>query len=256
MFSNCHFAVTAAQQGMRFTPKEEQFEMDKMDGSSELNRGKDDMPMMGPDANHVDPHQFRLQRFSQHHAFMRSAIPQAAWNNVGQKEDQFQKRKLAQSPRLSTGTLPQSPLSSKSGEFSSGSVGPNFGGVAMSAAAMGVSQRDKSTVNSVQGFGGTQSMTSSANDSMQRRQHQAQVAANRRTNSLPKSSAMNGVGSPVSVGNMNVQVNAGSPTVGTPPMADQTMLDRFAKIEMVTRRYDCCILIIYMFATRPSKSLN
>ncbi|XP_059455958.1 protein PHYTOCHROME-DEPENDENT LATE-FLOWERING-like [Corylus avellana] len=48
---------------------------------------------------------------------------------------------------------------------------------------------------------------------------------------------MNGVGSPASVSNMSVPLNANSPSVGTPPSADQTMLDTFSKIEMVTMRH-------------------
>ncbi|GLT53110.1 hypothetical protein SLA2020_264040 [Shorea laevis] len=48
---------------------------------------------------------------------------------------------------------------------------------------------------------------------------------------------MNGVGSPASVSNMSVPLNANSPSVGTPPLVDQTMLERFSKIEMVTMRH-------------------
>ncbi|KAK0598768.1 hypothetical protein LWI29_037829 [Acer saccharum] len=229
----------AGQQGMRYGLKEEPFDTDKMDGS-ELNRGRNDMQMLGTDVSNLDPQQSRFQQRIPQHAFMRSGFPQATWNNViGQhiekdprKEDQFQKRKSAQSPRLSAGALPQSPLSSKSGEFSSGSVGAHFGAVATSA-ALGASQKEKSTVNSVPHVGVTQSVTSSANDSMQR-QHQAH-AGKRRTNSLPKTPVMSGVGSPVSVGNMSVPLNANSPSVGTPPLADQTVLDRFAKIDSVMR---------------------
>ncbi|KAK4838154.1 hypothetical protein QYF36_011489 [Acer negundo] len=231
----------AGQQGMRYGLKEEPFDTVKMDGS-ELNRGRNDMQMLGTDVSNLDPQQSRFQQRIPQHAFMRSGIPQATWNNViGQhiekdprKEDQFQKRKSAQSPRLSAGALPQSPLSSKSGEFSSGSVGAHFGAVATSA-ALGASQKEKSTVNSVPQVGVTQSVTSSANDSMQR-QHQAH-AGKRRTNSLPKTPVMSGVGSPVSVGNMSVPLNANSPSVGTPPLADQTVLDRFAKIDSVNKRY-------------------
>ncbi|KAG7997357.1 hypothetical protein I3843_01G207700 [Carya illinoinensis] len=230
-------AFAAGQQGTRFVAKEEQFEMDKLDGL-ELNRSKSDMQMVETETSHLDTQQSRQQRLSQH-AFMRSNFHQTPWNNLGQhmekdarKEDQLQKRKSAQSPRFSNAAFPQSQLSSKSGEFSSGSVGPHFGAVATTAA----SQKEKAASTSVATVGGTPSLTSSANDSMQR-QHQAQAAVKRRSNSLTKTPAMSGVGSPASVGNMSAPLNANSPSVGTPPQADQTMLERFLKIEMVTMRH-------------------
>ncbi|XP_022723261.1 LOW QUALITY PROTEIN: ataxin-2 homolog [Durio zibethinus] len=222
----------AAQQALRYGAKEEPFDPDKLDGS-QLNRETD--------TKHLDPQQTRLQPRLPH-GFVRPGFPQTPWNNISQhvekearKEDQFQKRKSVQSPRLSSGALPQSPLSSKSGEFSSGSVGPHFGAVATTS-ALGASLKEKAAVNSVPAVGGTPSLTSSANDSMQQ-QHQAQVAAKLRSNSLPKTPAINAVGSPVSVSNISVPFNASSPSVGTPPLADQTMLERFSKIETVTMRY-------------------
>ncbi|KAI3946990.1 hypothetical protein MKW98_003553 [Papaver atlanticum] len=36
---------------------------------------------------------------------------------------------------------------------------------------------------------------------------------------------------------MSVPLNANSPSVGTPPLADQSILDKFAKIETVAQRY-------------------
>lgn len=189
----------ASQQPMRVVAKEEQFELDPS---------------------------------------MRSNIPQAAWNNLGQHiEKEVRKddprRKSVQSPRLSTGALAQSPLSSKSGEFSNGSVGPSFGPASAAAAAAMGSQKDKTM--SFPAAVGTPPLTSSANDSAQR-QHQMQ-AAKRRTNSLPKTPAMNAVGSPASVSNVSAPPNANSPSVGTPAMADQAILERFSKIEMATLRY-------------------
>ncbi|XVF74276.1 hypothetical protein PTKIN_Ptkin13bG0097200 [Pterospermum kingtungense] len=219
------------QQPLRYA-KEEPFDPDKLDGS-EINRETD--------SNHLDPQQTRLQPRLPH-GFVRPGFPQTTWNNISQlvekdvrKEEQFQKRKSVQSPRLSGGALPQSPLSSKSGEFSSGSVGPHFGAVATTS-ALGASLKEKAAVNSVPAVGGTPSLTSSANDSMQR-QHQAQVAAKRRSNSLPKTPAINAVGSPASVSNISVPFNASSPSIGTSPLADQTTLERFSKIEIVTMRY-------------------
>ncbi|XP_039053086.1 protein PHYTOCHROME-DEPENDENT LATE-FLOWERING-like isoform X2 [Hibiscus syriacus] len=201
-------------QALRYGAKEEPFDpTDKLDGS-ELNRESD--------ANHLDPHQTRLQPRSLH-GFARPGFPQTTWNNINQhvekdaRKEEFQKWKSVQSPRLS-----------------SGPVGHHFGAVA-AASSLGASLKEKA-VNSVPAVGGTPSLTSSANDSMQR-QHQAQAAAKRRSNSLPKTPVINTVGSPASVSNMSVPLNASSPSVGTPPLGDQTMLERFSKIEIVTMRY-------------------
>ncbi|PPR87979.1 hypothetical protein GOBAR_AA32715 [Gossypium barbadense] len=221
----------AGQQALRYSAKEEPFDpTDKLDGS-ELNREAD--------ANHLDPQQ-RLQPRS-FHGFARPGFSQTPWNNINQhvekdarKEEQFQKRKSVQSPRLSGGALPQSPLSAKSGEFLGGPVGPHFGPVAATT-SLGATVKEKGAVNSVPAVGGTPSLTSSANDSMQR-QHQAQAVAKRRSNSLPKTPAINTVGSPASVSNISVPLNASSPSVGTPPSADQSVLERFSKIEIVTMR--------------------
>ncbi|XP_031275450.1 protein PHYTOCHROME-DEPENDENT LATE-FLOWERING-like [Pistacia vera] len=192
-----------------------------------------EQPVVGSDASHLEAQQSRLQQRLPQHAFMRTSFTQP-WNNMVQhvekdsrKEDQFQKRKTTQSPRLSSGALPQSPLSSKSGEFSSGSVGPQFGVVATSASL--ASHKEKSVVTSVPAV-------SSANESMQR-QHQVQTAAKRRSNSLPKTPGISGVGSPASVSNISVPLNANSPSVGTPPLSDQSILDKFSKIENVVMRY-------------------
>ncbi|XAR49868.1 hypothetical protein NMG60_11004036 [Bertholletia excelsa] len=186
----------------------------------------------------MDIQQARLQQRLPQHAMMRSSFSQTPWNNLGQavdnnsrREDQFPKRKSAQSPRLSAGGLPQSPLSSKSGEFSSGSVGPQFGSVVTSA--LGSSQKDKTALSSIPAVGGT-SLNLSANDPV--RQQQAQLAAKRRSNSLPKTPAMSGVGSPASVNNISIPPNASSP-VGSHPVADPTVLDRLSKIEMLAGRH-------------------
>ncbi|KAK4269052.1 hypothetical protein QN277_022257 [Acacia crassicarpa] len=227
----------AGQQPMRVVAKEEQSELDKLDGS-EINRNKSEM-QMEVDANLLDPQLFRGQQRLPQHALTRSNFPQAPWNNLGQhiekevrKDEQLQRRKPVQSPRISAGALAQSPLSSKSGELSNGSVGPSFG-PASAAAAMG-SQKDKTTM-SYPAAVGTPPLTPSANDSTQR-QHQAQ-AARRRANSLTKTPAINGVGSPASVSNVTVPLNANSPSVGTPASVDSAILDRFSKFEMVTKRH-------------------
>lgn len=229
-------AFAANQQGMRYGAKDEQFETVKVDDGS-----KNVAQMVEAEASHLDTQQSRIQQRLPQHAIMRSNFPQS-WNNLsqhmekdGRKEEQLQKRKSVQSPRLSAGTLVQSPLSSKSGEFSSGSAGPHFGTV--TNATIGLSPKEKAAMTSIPAVGGTPSLTSSANDSMQR-QHQAQVLAKRRSNSLPKTPAMTGVGSPASVSNMSLPLNANSPSVGTPPLTELSMLEIFSKIEMVTMRYN------------------
>ncbi|AET01824.2 protein PHYTOCHROME-DEPENDENT LATE-FLOWERING isoform X2 [Medicago truncatula] len=225
----------SGQQGMRLVAKEEQFEMERIDGAG-INRNKSELEM---DASNLDPQQLRLQQRMPQHAFMRSNFPQTTWNSLGQqiekeakKEDQLQKRKQVQSPRLSSGTLPHSPLSSKSGEFSNGSVGPSFGPSSMNTAP-GALQKEKAAMASLTAAVGTPS-----NDSTQRQQ-QAHLAAKRRSNSLPKTPAMSGVASPASV-STGVPFNANSPSVGTsalPEQGLQHMFDRFSKIDMVTTRH-------------------
>ncbi|CAI0418968.1 unnamed protein product [Linum tenue] len=206
----------------RFGPKEEQFDLEKLDGGSELSQGnKSDMQM---------------ERLPQH--MMRPNFPPAtAWSNFGQetrKEDQqVPKRKSAQSPRVSGGALAQSPLSSRSGEFSSNSAGLHIGAVAAATAALGSSQKDKSAVTSTPRAAA--SLNSSGNDSLPRQHQQpAQVVSKRKSNSVPRTTAaMSGVASPASVGNMN----AASPMVGAAQLADQVVLERFAKLEMVASRH-------------------
>ncbi|KAL4279160.1 hypothetical protein GQ457_03G040280 [Hibiscus cannabinus] len=199
---------------LRYGAKEEPFDpTDKLDGS-ELTRETD--------ANHLDPQQTQLQSRS-FYGFARPGFPQTPWNNINQhvekdaRKEDFQKRKSVHSPHLS-----------------SGPGGPHFGAVAATY-SLAASLKEKAAVNSVPAVGGTPSLTSSANDSMQR-QHQAQAAAKRKSNSLPKTPVINAVGSPASVSNMGVPLNASSPSVGTPPLGDQTMLERFSKIEIVTMR--------------------
>lgn len=235
-------------QGMRYGLKEEPVDSERLD-KPELGRNKNDMHMLESELNNMDSQQSRLQqRIPQQ--FMRSSFPQSPWNGQGQllegnsrKEDPYQKRKLVQSPRVSAGGLAQSPLSSKSGEFSSGSVGQQVGAAVTSGFVS--SQKDRSVATSVPPIVGTASLTSSANDSMQR-QHQAQLAAKRRSNSHPKAPAMNVVGSPASVSNASVPLNVSSPPVGT-PFVDPSILERFSKIDLVaSARYEatCGVFII------------
>lgn len=247
---------TVAQQGMR-NAKEEPIETERLE-KPELNQTNNEMHMLEAERNHIDLQQSRLQQRLPQHGLMRANFPQTPWSSLGQpldnnsrKEDQFPKRKPVQSPRVSAGGLPQSPLSSKSGEFSSGSMN-QFGPVA--ASAFGSSQKEKMAVTSGAAVGGTTSMTSSASDAMQR-QHQAQPSNKRRSNSLPKTPAMSGVGSPASVSNMSVPLNASSPPVGTPPLADPVMLDRFSKIEIVAGRYNVDQIWSYLIILSISVSV-
>lgn len=186
-----------------------------------------------------------LVKSDMQNSFMRPAFQQANWANLTQqvekdprKEDQFQKRKSIQSPRISSGAVAQSPLSAKSGDVSCGSMGTGYGAVPSAAPLVGQMQREKSAVTSIPGVDRTTSLTSSANDSMQP-QHQAQLTAKRRSNSLSKTPAMtmSGVGSPASVNNVGGQLNACSPSISTPQLADQIMIERFAKIEVVAMRH-------------------
>ncbi|KAL5995155.1 hypothetical protein ACLOJK_025213 [Asimina triloba] len=223
------------QQGMmRYGVKEERTDTELQKSNS---------LMLVPENNQLDAQQSRLQRQPQQQ-FMRSPFSsQTQWQNLSQltekdlrKDDMVHKRKSVQSPRVSSGPLVQSPASSKSGEISSGSFGPHFGAVTTTSAL--ASQKEKSAGMSGAPAVGTPSVASSPSDSMQR-QHQAPAAAKRRSNSVPKTQGigMTGVGSPVSVSNMNIPLNASSPSVGTPSMPDQATLDRFSKIEMLTQRY-------------------
>lgn len=232
------------QQGIKYNLKEEPAEIERLD-KLEPGRTKNEMQMVESDMNLMESQQARLkQRMTQQ--FTRSGFPQTPWNGLGQplennlrKEDPFQNRKIVQSPRVSAGGLPQSPLSSKSGEFSNGSVGAQYGAAVTSGLIQSMKEKQGST--SVAPAGGTTSMTSSANDSMQR-QHQAQIAARRRSNSVPKTPMMSGVGSPASVSTMSLPINASSPPVGSTHSADQIILERFSKIEMLTTRYVYCTL--------------
>jgi len=231
---------SSGQQGMRLVDKVEQFEMERKDGAR-INRIKSEMEMYARN--------LRIQQRMSQHAFVRPNFPQATWTSLGQqiekeakKEDQLQKRKQIQSPRLSSGTLPHSLLSSKSGEFSNGSVGPSFGPSSVNN-AYGALQKEKAAMASRTAAVGTPSLTCIANDSTQRQQ-QAHLAAKWGSNSFPKTPSMSGVASPDSV-ITGVLFNANSPSVGTSAFSKQglqNMFERFSKIDMVTTRYTAYIL--------------
>ncbi|KAL8170753.1 hypothetical protein V2J09_022557 [Rumex salicifolius] len=226
-------AVSLGQQGMRYG---DQLEADKLDKSESI-RVKTDGKIAEAESNQMDP---RLQQRSSQQAFMRPNFHQAGWNNLGQqaekdprKEEHIQKRRASQSPRVSSSIVTQSPLSGKSSELASGLLGIQYGAVS-SAIPLGPSQREKSAGMSIPSVGRSQSGICSANDSMQQ---QGQVAGKWRSNSLPKTPAMSGVGSPASISNVSIPMNAASPSISTGTVADQSMLEKFSKIEMVAARY-------------------
>ncbi|EPS67659.1 hypothetical protein M569_07116 [Genlisea aurea] len=221
------------QQGIRYNLKEEPVESDRLE-KQDLSR----VAVGEPELITIDIQQARLQqRMAQQ--FARPNFSQAPWSNLVQpfdnnfrKEDSLQKRKVAQSPRVSAGGLPQSPLSSKSGEISSGSIGPQFGAAVTSGLVQ--SQKEKSAATSVSSAGvGTAFNPSATSDSKQRQN----ANVKRRASPLPKTPMPSGVSSPASVSNMSVPMNASSPPVGTQSLGDQTLLERFSKIEIVSVRH-------------------
>ncbi|KAK9756013.1 hypothetical protein RND81_01G067000 [Saponaria officinalis] len=199
---------------------------------TEPNMVKSDIHMMEAEGDHMDP---RLQQRFQH-PLMRPALQQVGWNNLGPQieKEPSKSRKTNQSPRLSAGAVAQSPLSVRSGEMPGGSMGTHYGAVS-AGAPLGHVQREKSGMNSVPTAGRASSVTSSANDSLQH-QHQAQHGPKRR-NSLPKTSAISGVGSPVSVNNMGGQMIASSPSMSAPQVTEHDLLDKFSKIVAISTRH-------------------
>ncbi|KAI4324809.1 hypothetical protein MLD38_030263 [Melastoma candidum] len=236
-------ALGSGSHGVRYLPKEEQFDSTGRMDSTDINRNKPNVQTHDMEKDYLDP-QVQLPHKFPNQPYMRHGFPQAVWNNVNnqhmehnlKREEPISRRKSAQSPRVSGGALPQSPLSSKSGEFSSGSVGQHYNVVAAPSGPTGVMQKEKGVINSVPPVAGAASMTSSANDSTQRANQAQTAASKRRQNSLSRTHAISGVGSPASVSTMNLPLNANSPSIGTPPLADLSILDRFSKIEMVTMR--------------------
>ncbi|KAK1307861.1 hypothetical protein QJS10_CPA09g00047 [Acorus calamus] len=223
------------QQSIRYGVKEEQVGLEKWNKKEVVNP-KDSPHVVEPEINQMEQHQLRIQQMNQQ-PFSRSHFPpQSPWHSVGsvgekdaRKDDVLQKRKSAQSPRVSSGAVVQSPVSSKSGEISSSSLGGHFG--AITTASILGSQKEKTAAVSNAAVG-TPSVTSSPSDSVQ---HQHQMGK-RKSNSIPKTTSMSGVASPASVSNMNAPLNANSPSVGNAPV-DPVLLDRFSKIEMVTSKY-------------------
>ncbi|WOL02656.1 hypothetical protein Cni_G11375 [Canna indica] len=215
-------------QGVRYA-KEEQIDR------QELERSKETLQALASVNSALDPQQSRSQHLLQQ-SYMRNHPPTPAqWQNARSvsdkemgKDDALQRRKSVPSPRVSSGPMVQSPVSSRSGEISSGSVGGQFSGVA-TASALGV-QKDKLTANSNAAVGAP-SVTSSP-------QQQTSGTVKRKPNSIGKTPpSMSGVGSPASVGNINPPLTANSPSIGNAPMGDQVILERFVKIDAIAQRY-------------------
>ncbi|KAL5227800.1 hypothetical protein ABZP36_016065 [Zizania latifolia] len=209
-------------QGMRYGTKQEQ-----IDG---IDRSKDTLQAMVPETSVLDQQQTQGQHLSQQ-----------AWQNprfLGEdmkKEEILQRRKLAPISRVPSVPMVQSPVSSKSGDISSNSMGGQFGS-AVTSAVMG-SQKDKFAANSNAAVG-YPSVASSPSDSMHRMQQPSVTPSKRKCNSVPKNQpSVSGVGSPASVSSMHAVLNASSPSVGTAPMGNQAILERFLNIDAISQRY-------------------
>ncbi|KAL6883706.1 hypothetical protein ACP4OV_011120 [Aristida adscensionis] len=213
------------QQGLRYGAKQEQ--MDSLDRSK-------DMQSVVPESSLLDQQQNQPQQLSQH-LTARNNVPNMSQWQKKEETIQSQRRKIPPSSRAPSGPMVQSPVSSKSGEISSSSMGGQFGS-AVTSAVIGV-QKDKFAANSSAAVG-YPSVASSPSDSMHRIQQPAVAPSKRKTNSVPKTQPpASAVGSPASVSNMHSVLNASSPSVGTAPMGDQAILDKFAKIDTLSHRY-------------------
>ncbi|VAH03591.1 unnamed protein product [Triticum turgidum subsp. durum] len=221
------------EQGLRYGAKQEQ-----MDG---MERCKDPLQAMPPENTVLDQQQPHAQHLSQQAAARNNLQNMAQWQNPRgpsekdmKKEEMLQRRKLAAASRVSSAPMVQSPVSSKSGEISSSSMGGQFGSAATSA-AIG-SHKDNKFATSSSAAVGYPSVVSSPSDSMHRMQ-QPSVAPSKRKNSAPKTQPLvSSAGSPASVSNMLPIPNASSPSVGT-SMADQSILEKFRNIEAISNRH-------------------
>jgi hypothetical protein len=231
-------------QGLRYGAKQEQ-----IDGSD---RSKDALQSMAPENSVLDQQQPQAQHLSQQSTARNNIPNMAQWQNTRfaaekdlKKEEIIQRRKLAPSSRAPSGPMVQSPVSSKSGEISSSSMGGQFGS-AVTSAVIGA-QKDKFAANSNAAVG-YPSVASSPSDSMHRIQQPAVAPSKRKTNSVPKTQPpVSAVGSPASVSNMHAPLNANSPSIGTTPMGDQAILDKFAKIDNLSHRYGIIFYICWQF---------
>jgi hypothetical protein len=229
------------QQSLRYGAKQEQ-----MDGSD---RSKDSIQSIAPEGSMLDQQQSQAQHLSQQ-STPRNNIPNMAqWQNM-KKDEINQRRKLVPNSRAPSGPMVQSPVSSKSGEISSGSMGGQFGSAVTSA--IGTQKEKFSNSNAAIGY---PSVASSPSDSIHRIQQSTVAPSRRKTNSIPKTQPpVSGVGSPASVSNMHSMLNASSPSIGTAPVGDQAFLEKFAKIDTLSQRYDialtaCAITKLFIFVS-------
>jgi hypothetical protein len=229
------------QQSLRYGAKQEQ-----MDGSD---RSKDSIQSIAPEGSMLDQQQSQAQHLSQQ-STPRNNIPNMAqWQNM-KKDEINQRRKLVPNSRAPSGPMVQSPVSSKSGEISSGSMGGQFGSAVTSA--IGTQKEKFSNSNAAIGY---PSVASSPSDSIHRIQQSTVAPSRRKTNSIPKTQPpVSGVGSPASVSNMHSMPNASSPSIGTAPVGDQAFLEKFTKIDTLSQRYDialtaCAITKLFIFVS-------
>ncbi|KAJ8490894.1 hypothetical protein OPV22_012615 [Ensete ventricosum] len=176
------------QQGLRYGANEEHSDR------QETERPKDAPPTLDSDNSVLDLQQLRAQHLRQHSS-MRNHPPTAVeWQNGRPitedivKDDVHQRRISVPSPLVPSGPMVQSPVSSKLGDISCGSLAGQFSGV-RTVSALGV-QKGKLTAI---------------------------------TNA--------------SVSSMNAPLAANSPSTTAAPMGDQVILERFAKIGVVTQRH-------------------
>ncbi|KAF3792302.1 hypothetical protein EJ110_NYTH00435 [Nymphaea thermarum] len=205
--------------GLRYNVKVEQPEVVKLEKQDAL-MTKDDHSTLGMSPSHTDSLMQPQQQAQQ--SFMRFSS-QSQWHNLGnfiekdqKKEDASQKRKQAPTSRVSGGTMENSPVSSKSGEMSSGSLGAHYN---MNT------QKEKASDTAT----GATSVSSCLTDAGRQ---QNPMSGKRKQVPLTRTPA---VGSP--------PFNANSPSIGTPPIPpsgpkpDPTFIERFSKLEAVVQRY-------------------
>lgn len=224
-------SIYSNQLGMRYGAKQEQ-----MDG---MDKSKDTLQAMAPENSVLDQQQPQAPHLSQQAGprnMQQWQNPRFSGEKDLKKEEMLQRRKIAATSRVSSVPMVQSPVSSKSGEISSSSMSAQFG-AAVTSAVMG-SQKDKFPANSNPAVVGYPPVASSPSDSMHRMQQPSVAPSKRKSNSVPKTQPpVSGVGSPASVSNMHAVLNASSPSIGTAPMGDQAILERFVKIDAISQRY-------------------
>ncbi|XP_010249461.1 PREDICTED: uncharacterized protein LOC104591989 [Nelumbo nucifera] len=178
--------------------------------------------------------------------FMRANIPTSMQqNHMGQhidkdpsREDVTQKKRSLQSPQVSAEGVVHSPGPSRSGEFSSISMGVPCSTSATNA-NVGLHKDKATSISST--CVGPASLNFGHSDFLLR-DDQSLLLTKRKSNSLPKTQNMGGIGSPASVGATNA-FNANSPSVGTFHAAlpsgtlGDPVLERFLKIDMLVQRY-------------------